>query len=131
MNWEGNASDSALLSRAIREEWGIPEDKWKAILARQMEIASGADPDATPKDSVAAFKVLLQAQEQARKAAGLDRPAPTINIGAVVNAGDSGNRATALLERIRATGILGGPDGIAGQDSGWRAGEIAAGERTN
>ena len=117
MNWQGNASDSALLSRAIREEWGIPEDKWKAILARQIEIASGADPDATPKDSVAAFRALLVAVEKARKT--------TVNIGSVVNAARVGNRGVALVERFRAIGVLGGTNTRAECCAGGAAGRIS------
>ena len=115
-DWDGSESDRRLIRRAIREDWGISEDKWKSILARQVEIASGSDPDATPKDSVAAFKVLLMARQQCEKnvGGGGNGRQTTVNIGTVVNADSGANTGVALLERFRAIGVLGGVDRGAG-----------------
>ena len=113
-DWNGSEADRRLIRRAIREDWGVSEDKWKAILARQVEIASGADPDATPKDSVAAFKVLLMARQQVEKSSGGGQGRQTtVNIGTVVHADNGANTGAALLERFRAIGVLGGVDGTA------------------
>lgn len=120
-DWDGSESDRRLIRRAIREDWGISEDKWKAILARQVEIASGSDPDATPKDSVAAFKVLLMARQQIEKTGGGGQGRQTtVNIGTMVHADNGANTGVALLERFRAIGVLGGIDGTASRvvDSG-------------
>lgn len=115
-DWDGSEADRRLITRAIREDWGITEEKWKSILARQVEIASGSDPDATPKDSVAAFKVLLMARQQCDKNAGGGGKGrqTTVNIGTMVNADSGATTGIALLERFRAIGVLGGPDGGAG-----------------
>lgn len=113
-DWDGSESERRLIARAIREDWGISEDKWKSILARQVEIASGSDPDATPKDSVAAFKVLLMARQQIEKTGGGQGRQTTVNIGTMVHADSGANTGVALLERFRAIGVLGGVDRGAG-----------------
>lgn len=109
--WNGSEGDRRLILQAVRERWQISDEKWRAIIGRQVEIASGADPDATPKDSVSAFKTLLAAMQQTMGGNVVqDRRRTTVNIGAVLNADGATNKGAALLERFRAGGLLAGPD---------------------
>lgn len=128
--WGAGESDRRLIMKALRERWEISDQKWREIVARQVDIASGGDPDATPKDSVAAFKTLLAAMQQAAGdvPAVVDRRRTTVNIGAVVNADGNANKGIALLERFRASGILGGADGTAGEQPDGSDGGVAGGE---
>lgn len=117
-NWNGGEADRRLIMRAMREGWDVSDESWRAIIDRQVDIASGADPDATPKDSVAAFKTLLTAMQQfAGGAVVHDRRRTTVNIGAVVNADGATNKGVALLERFRASGFLGRVDTGSGEQS--------------
>lgn len=97
-------------TKSTRDLLGITGSQWQAIISRQVDIASGGDPDAGPKDSVLAFKALLEAMQGVAVGVKRERRTTTVNIGAVVNADTGTNRGIELLERVRASGVLGGAD---------------------
>lgn len=60
----GSINDARLIRRAFRERWPISDEVRALIIARQAEIASGQDQDATPREQTSAFNAILAAEAQ-------------------------------------------------------------------
>ena len=54
--------DTRLIERAIRQKWPIPDDKRKALIDRQVAVATSEE--VSPRESTSAFRSILAANAQ-------------------------------------------------------------------
>lgn len=72
--------DIALIQKAVRQGWNIPQDVLEQLPAEMWDIAKDKERDDRPR--IAAAKVLLAMNAQANPP---EKSASTVNVGVVVN----------------------------------------------
>ena len=102
---ETGVRDTRLVARAIKKCWPIPPEKRAALVNRQIEIAT--DEDVKPRESTAAFRSIISAEQQniaaEQKPKRRPRPQPTttVIIEQVIVPGDVEESRRRALEYAR------------------------------
>jgi hypothetical protein len=120
-------SNTRLLERAIRERWPIPEEKRKAIMDRQIEIA--IDPKADAREATNAARTVIMADkinQQEEQGAGNEQHLHLHQHGEALTDEEREKRMAALVrrvkERLSADGLRGSQTTPAEHDAGGTAG---------